>query len=37
MAKGAGKFDIEKLQNYNLGGTLGPKQLNIQIPPYDKD
>ena len=37
MTKGAGKHNIENLQNYNLGGTLGPKKINLQIPPYDKD
>jgi hypothetical protein len=37
MTKGAGKYNIENLQNYNLGGTLGPKKTNIQIPPYDKE
>ena len=37
MTKGAGKYNIENLQNYNLGGTLGPKKINLQIPPYDKD
>ncbi|MEA5046061.1 MAG: FAD-dependent oxidoreductase [Petrimonas sp.] len=26
MTKGAGKSNIENLQNYNLGGTLGPKK-----------
>ena len=37
MTKGASKYNIENLQNYNLGGTLGPKKINLQIPPYDKD
>ncbi len=37
MTKGAGKHNIENLQNYNLGGTLGPKKINLQIPPYDKN
>lgn len=35
MSEGTGKYNIENLQNYNLGGTLGPKK--IQIPPYDKN
>ncbi len=26
MTEGAGKYNIENLQNYNLGGTLGPKK-----------
>jgi len=26
MQKGVGKYDAEDIQNYNLGGTLGPKQ-----------
>ena len=26
MTKGASKYNIENLQNYNLGGTLGPKK-----------
>jgi hypothetical protein len=25
MEKGVGKYDAENIQNYNLGGTLGPK------------
>ncbi len=29
MKKGAGKYDVENLQNYNLGGTLGPREVNI--------
>ena len=37
MTKGASKYNIENLQNYNLGGTLGPKKINLQIPPYDKN
>ena len=37
MRVGAGKYNIENLQNYNLGGTLGPKKINLQIPPYDKN
>lgn len=37
MTMGAGKYNIENLQNYNLGGTLGPKKINLQIPPYDKN
>ena len=37
MTVGAGKYNIENIQNYNLGGTLGPKKINLQIPPYDKD
>ena len=37
MTKGAGKYNIENLQNYNLGGTLGPKKIILQIPPYDKN
>ena len=37
MTKGASKYNIENIQNYNLGGTLGPKKINLQIPPYDKD
>ena len=37
MTKGAGKHNIENLQNYNLGGTLGPKKIILQIPPYDKN
>lgn len=37
MKAGAGKYDIENVQNYNLGGTLGPKKVDIQIPQYDKD
>jgi hypothetical protein len=27
MQKGAGKYDAEDIQNYNLGGTLGPKPV----------
>ena len=26
MKKGVGKYDVENLQNYNEGGTLGPKE-----------
>ncbi len=26
MKKGAGKYEVENMQNYNLGGTLGPKK-----------
>jgi hypothetical protein len=26
MDKGVGKYDAENIQNYNLGGTLGPKK-----------
>lgn len=37
MKTGVGKHDIEDKQNYNLGGTLGPKITSIDIPPYDKD
>ncbi len=37
MSAGAGKHDIENSQNYNLGRSLGPKQKNLQIPPYDKN
>ena len=37
MTKGAGKYNIDNLQNYNLGGTLGPKKIILQIPPYDKN
>ncbi len=37
MTVGAGKYNIENSQNYNLGGTLGPKKINIRIPPYDKN
>lgn len=37
MTVGAGKYNVENLQNYNLGGTLGPKKTNLQIPPYDKN
>jgi len=25
MEKGAGKYDVENVQNYNKGRTLGPK------------
>jgi hypothetical protein len=28
MSSGVGKYDAEDLQNYNLGGTLGPKPFN---------
>jgi hypothetical protein len=27
MRKGVGKYDVENTQNYNLGGTLGPKEI----------
>lgn len=37
MTMGAGKYNIENIQNYNLGGTLGPKKIDLQIPPYYKD
>ncbi|MBK5195216.1 MAG: FAD-dependent oxidoreductase [Proteiniphilum sp.] len=37
MSLGAGKHKIGNLQNYNQGGTLGPKKIDIQIPPYDKE
>ncbi|MEA5127424.1 MAG: FAD-dependent oxidoreductase [Proteiniphilum sp.] len=37
MKKGVGKYDVEDMQNYNLGGSLGPKKTTIDIPPYDKD
>jgi hypothetical protein len=37
MEKGVGKYDVENMQNYNLGGTLGPKATKIDIPPYDKE
>ncbi|WP_313381325.1 FAD-dependent oxidoreductase [Proteiniphilum saccharofermentans] len=37
MEKGVGKYDVEDMQNYNLGGSLGPKITTIDIPPYDKD
>ena len=37
MKKGVGKYDVEDMQNYNLGGSLGPKITSIDIPPYDKD
>jgi hypothetical protein len=30
MLKGVGKYDVENRQNYNLGGTLGPKKPDIQ-------
>ncbi|MDD4108502.1 MAG: FAD-dependent oxidoreductase [Prolixibacteraceae bacterium] len=26
MKKGVGKYDVENMQNYNLGSTLGPKE-----------
>lgn len=26
MNKGVGKYDAEDIQNYNLGGTLGPRK-----------
>lgn len=26
MEKGVGKYDVENMQNYNLGSTLGPKE-----------
>lgn len=29
MEKGAGKYDVENLQDYNEGRTLGPKEINI--------
>ena len=29
MTTGAGKYNIENLQNYNLGGTLGPKKIIV--------
>ncbi len=28
MHKGVGRYDAENIQNYNQGGTLGPKQIN---------
>jgi len=37
MLKGVGKYDVEDMQKYNLGGSLGPKITSIDIPPYDKD
>lgn len=37
MKKGVGKYDVEDMQNYNLGGSLGPKKTTIDIPPYNKD
>lgn len=37
MKTGVGKYEIENMQNYNLGGSLGPKVNTINIPPYDKD
>ncbi|WP_026327373.1 FAD-dependent oxidoreductase [Proteiniphilum acetatigenes] len=37
MKTGVGKYEIEDMQNYNLGGSLGPKVDTIDIPPYDKD
>ncbi len=29
MKQGVGKFDVEDAQNYNLGGTLGPKEIDL--------
>jgi hypothetical protein len=26
MQEGVGKYDMENIQNYNLGGTLGPRE-----------
>jgi hypothetical protein len=26
MEKGVGKYDVENMQNYNEGSTLGPKE-----------
>ena len=37
MSLGAGKHKIGNLQNYNQGRTLGPKKIDMQIPPYDKE
>ncbi|RNC64103.1 FAD-dependent oxidoreductase [Proteiniphilum sp. X52] len=37
MKKGVGKYEVEDMQNYNLGGSLGPKIHSIEIPLYDKD
>jgi hypothetical protein len=37
MKEGVGKYDVEDMQNYNLGGTLGPKATTIDIPAYDQD
>lgn len=37
MKTGVGKYEVENMQNYNLGGSLGPKVNTIEIPPYDKD
>ncbi|MDI9605661.1 MAG: FAD-dependent oxidoreductase [Bacteroidota bacterium] len=37
MTAGTGKHDVENAQDYNLGGTLGPRKINLQIPPYDKN
>ncbi len=37
MTVGAGKHDVENAQDYNLGGTLGPRKINLQIPQYDKN
>ncbi|MEA4918216.1 FAD-dependent oxidoreductase [Proteiniphilum sp.] len=37
METGVGKYDVENMQNYNLGGSLGPKKSSIDVPPYGKD
>lgn len=37
MEVGVGKYDVENLQKYNQGGTLGPKITTIDIPPHDKN
>ena len=37
MKAGVGKYEIENVQDYNLGGSLGSKVNTIDIPPYDKD
>jgi len=37
MSLGAGRYNMENLQIYNLGRTLGPKKMDIRIPPYDKE
>jgi len=33
MKAGVGEYEIENVQEYNLGGTLGPKVNTPEIPP----
>lgn len=37
MKTGVGKYDVENMQDYNLGGSLGAKSNTIEIPLHDKD